>query len=142
MSEVIIFTDGSTLNNQIKGNRKGGVGVFFGDNDERNISLALKESDGNKVTNQVAELLACIKGIEKILLEDTYHEVWWSANNNGLLGFSIFKPCKDVIKYGTQINDPNQIRFELEKAIYIANSGRKGPVIIDIPDNIQRENIN
>ena len=36
MSEVIIFTDGSTLNNQIKGNRKGGVGVFFGDNDERN----------------------------------------------------------------------------------------------------------
>lgn len=74
MSEVIIFTDGSTLNNQIKGNRKGGVGVFFGDNDERNISLALKESDGNKVTNQVAELLACIKGIEKILLEEKIND--------------------------------------------------------------------
>ena len=74
MSEVIIFTDGSTLNNQIKGNRKGGVGVFFGDNDERNISLALKESDSNKVTNQVAELLACIKGVEKILLEEEINE--------------------------------------------------------------------
>ena len=70
MSEVIIFTDGSTLNNQIKGNRKGGIGVFFGDNDKRNISLALKESDNNKVTNQVAELLACTKGIEKILSEE------------------------------------------------------------------------
>ena len=29
MKELIFFTDGSTLNNQEKGNRRGGVGVFF-----------------------------------------------------------------------------------------------------------------
>lgn len=67
MEDIIIFTDGSTLNNQTKGDRKGGIGVFFGDNDERNISLSLEETIENKVTNQVAELLACIKGIEKLV---------------------------------------------------------------------------
>ena len=67
MNQIIIFTDGSTLNNQSKGKRKGGVGVFFGDEDTRNISISLEDTDTNKVTNQVAELLACIKGIEKVV---------------------------------------------------------------------------
>lgn len=67
MENIYIFTDGSTLNNQNKGYRKGGVGVFFNDDDARNISIPLKESPENKVTNQVAELLACIKGIEKVI---------------------------------------------------------------------------
>jgi len=67
MNEIHIFTDGSTLNNQNKGNRVGGVGVFFGDDDYRNISYKLVESSKHKVTNQVAELTACIKAIEKII---------------------------------------------------------------------------
>lgn len=67
MKEIHIFTDGSTLNNQIEGSRCGGVGVFFGENDKRNISFPLKESKKHKVTNQVAELTACIRGIEKLL---------------------------------------------------------------------------
>ena len=62
MKEIIFFTDGSTLNNQSKKNRKGGIGVFFGDNDPRNISEIL-----NNATNQVTELTACIKGIEKLI---------------------------------------------------------------------------
>jgi ribonuclease HI len=67
MKQIIIFTDGAVPNNQTKGNRKGGVGVFFGDNDSRNISLGLKETTSTKVTNQVCELLACIMAIEKII---------------------------------------------------------------------------
>lgn len=64
MKDIIIFTDGAVPNNQKKENRKGGIGVFFGENDERNISLNIKES---KITNQVCELLACIKAIEKVI---------------------------------------------------------------------------
>ena len=63
MDEIHIFTDGSSINNQNKIKRRGGIGVFFGDNDKRNISKPLKTS---KVTNQVAELTACVKGIEKL----------------------------------------------------------------------------
>jgi len=67
MNSLNIFTDGSTLNNQTKGDRRGGIGVFFGDEDERNISISLQETEDNKVTNQVTELLACIKAIEKVM---------------------------------------------------------------------------
>jgi len=45
---------------------------------------------------------------------------------------------RPVTKYAVQILDPNQIKFELEKAYFCATSGRPGPVLIDIPDNLQR----
>jgi len=48
---------------------------------------------------------------------------------------------KPITKYAVQVNDAKKIRYELEKACYLAKSGRPGPVLIDIPDNIQREQI-
>jgi len=66
-TNIDVFTDGSTLNNQTKELRKGGVGVWFGENDSRNISIPLSDKFGNKITNQVAELIACILSIETIL---------------------------------------------------------------------------
>jgi ribonuclease HI len=67
MKEIMVFTDGSTLNNQKKGGRKGGAGVFFKDNDPMNISYPLVENKKFKVTNNVAELTATIMAIETIL---------------------------------------------------------------------------
>ena len=67
MKPIIIFTDGAVPNNQKAGNRKGGVGVFFGKDDPRNISFGMRESTYLKVTNQVCELTACIKAIETIV---------------------------------------------------------------------------
>ena len=68
MKEIHIFTDGATPNNQNKsGNRRGGVGVFFGDNDPRNISFGMIETDKQKVTNNVCELTACIRAIDRIM---------------------------------------------------------------------------
>ena len=61
---MIIYTDGACMNNNNHFNRKGGYGVYFGDNDIRNISMKL---EGSKITNQVAELTACIKAIETII---------------------------------------------------------------------------
>lgn len=48
---------------------------------------------------------------------------------------------KSITKYAVMIKDANQIRFELEKAFHIANSGRKGPVLIDLPMDISRSEI-
>ncbi|HET6884332.1 MAG TPA: thiamine pyrophosphate-binding protein [Pirellulales bacterium] len=47
----------------------------------------------------------------------------------------IFRP---VTKYAVQVDRPERIRFELEKAVHMARAGRPGPVLIDIPDDIQR----
>ena len=46
---------------------------------------------------------------------------------------------KPVVKYSFQIKDPYEIKYQLSKAFDIATSGRPGPVLIDIPDNLQRE---
>ena len=51
----------------------------------------------------------------------------------------IFKP---LTKYAVLLEDPLKIRYELEKATYIAKADRPGPVLLDIPDNLQREDIN
>jgi acetolactate synthase-1/2/3 large subunit len=51
---------------------------------------------------------------------------------------SIFSP---VTKYAVQLQDPNFIRYHLEKAFHIAFSGRPGPVLIDIPDDLQRTEV-
>ncbi len=52
---------------------------------------------------------------------------------------SIFKP---ITKYAVMITDAKKIKYELEKAFYLAQSGRPGPVLIDIPDDLQRAEIN
>ena len=39
------------------------------------------------------------------------------------------------------ITDPNTIRYELEYAYYLATSGRPGPVLIDMPIDIQQKMI-
>ena len=75
--EIMVFTDGSAINNGSK-NAKGGVGVFFADNDPRNISKSIVSSNAssnassngttkNKVTNNICELIGVILAIEKIV---------------------------------------------------------------------------
>lgn len=64
MTKIVIFTDGSVPNNQSKKSKCGGIGVFFGDNDVRNISE--KFTDEIKITNNTMEYLAVIKAVKKL----------------------------------------------------------------------------
>lgn len=48
---------------------------------------------------------------------------------------------KPITKYATMIIKAEDIVFEMEKALYIAMNGRKGPVWIDIPLDIQSAQI-
>lgn len=50
--------------------------------------------------------------------------------------------CSPITKYSIKIIDATKIAYELEKAYHYAMSGRKGPVLLDIPMNIQRTEIN
>lgn len=51
--------------------------------------------------------------------------------------FDITKSVDCMCKYSTMIEDPKDIRYALEKAYYMAMTGRKGPSWIDIPVNYQ-----
>lgn len=48
---------------------------------------------------------------------------------------------KSVTKYAVTVTDPNTIRYHLEKALWLAKTGRPGPVLIDIPLDIQAAEI-
>ena len=47
-----------------------------------------------------------------------------------------------LTKYAVLITDPGKIRYELEKLVYLAQEGRPGPVMLDLPDDLQRAEIN
>lgn len=53
----------------------------------------------------------------------------------------IVEMCKPVTKYAVMVTDWTKIRYELEKAIHIAKSDRPGPVLVDVPDDLQRMDI-
>lgn len=55
----------------------------------------------------------------------------------GIQEFDIMGSVQNMTKYAVMITDPLEVRKELEKAIDIATSGRKGPVWIDVPLDIQ-----
>ena len=60
----------------------------------------------------------------------------------GVQEFDIVSMVKSSTKYAVIIKKPEEIRFHLEKAYHLSNSGRPGPVWIDIPANIQNALIN
>jgi ribonuclease HI len=115
--DIIVYTDGSTLNNQHKGHRKGGIGVFFGDNDSRNKSIKLIESSTNKVTNQVAEISACIEAIESIN-KDTFKSILIKSDSMYTIN-CITKWCKTWEKKGWKKSDGKIIEnLELIQKLY------------------------
>ena len=48
---------------------------------------------------------------------------------------SIVKP---ITKYAKMITDPNSIKYELDLAVHLATTGRQGPVLIDLPIDLQK----
>jgi len=48
---------------------------------------------------------------------------------------------RPVTKYSHMITDPDSVRYHLEKAFYLATSGRPGPCWLDIPLDIQATEI-
>lgn len=51
--------------------------------------------------------------------------------------YDITKTVKHMTKYAAMIENPDNIRYELERAWHLATTGRPGPVWIDIPVNYQ-----
>lgn len=59
----------------------------------------------------------------------------------GFQEIDIVSMAKPVTKYAVHIREPEDIVKELNKAFHIANTGRKGPVLIDLPMNVQRSEV-
>jgi acetolactate synthase I/II/III large subunit len=53
----------------------------------------------------------------------------------------IVSVVKPITKYAKTVLDPASIRYELEKAVYLATHGRRGPVWLDLPLDVQATSI-
>ncbi|MFC6550387.1 thiamine pyrophosphate-binding protein [Cohnella cellulosilytica] len=63
------------------------------------------------------------------------------VRQNGFQETDIVSVVRPLTKYAAMVADASRLRFELEKAWAIAQSGRPGPVLLDIPMNVQRAEI-
>jgi acetolactate synthase-1/2/3 large subunit len=113
---------------------------------KNNIAVALATS-GPGATNLITGICCSFYDSIPVLFITGQVSTFRMVGNTGVrqIGFQetpIVDICNSITKSAVTISDPNSILYELEKAIYIARSGRPGPVLIDIPDNLQRARIN
>lgn len=59
----------------------------------------------------------------------------------GIQEFEIVPSVKNMTKYAVMITDPLSIKRELVKALHIMMDGRRGPVWLDIPQDIQNARV-
>ena len=60
----------------------------------------------------------------------------------GFQELNVIDIVKPITKYAATVMNPADIRYHLEKAVYLATHGRPGPVFVEIPLDVQAEEIN
>lgn len=60
----------------------------------------------------------------------------------GVQEVNIVDMAKPITKYAKLITEPDSIQYELEKAVYLCKEGRPGPVLLDIPVDVQACRVN
>jgi acetolactate synthase-1/2/3 large subunit len=61
---------------------------------------------------------------------------------NGFQETEIVSIVRPITKYSVLVDNVENLRYELEKAIFLTQDKRKGPVLLDIPMNIQQTSLN
>ena len=108
-----------------------------------NIGVAISTS-GPGATNLITGICCSYYDSVPLLIITGQVATFRLSNNTGVrqIGFQetpITNIVKEITKYSITIRKAEDIKYELEKAFFIAKEGRPGPVLIDIPDNLQRE---
>jgi acetolactate synthase-1/2/3 large subunit len=65
----------------------------------------------------------------------------WGTRQYGFQSTPITAIVREITKYAVTITHPSEVIMHLEAAFKIANGMRPGPVLIDLPDDIQRSEI-
>lgn len=60
-----------------------------------------------------------------------------SLRYRGVQEFEIIDSVKNMTKYAVKLKNPKSVKREVNKAIHLAMSGRRGPVWLDVPLDIQ-----
>lgn len=105
-----VYTDGSCINNGKKGS-KGGIGVYFGENDERNVSKSLRLE---KVTNNIAELSALNEALD-ILDNNEEDIIVYTDSKYVILCCTSYGEKQNISNWRNEIPNKNLVRVVYEK---------------------------
>ena len=75
----------------------------------------------------------------QVFLEQTIKNT--NLRQLGIQEINIVDIVKPITKYAVMVERPEDVIYEIQKAITIANDGRPGPTWVDIPANIQNSSI-
>jgi acetolactate synthase-1/2/3 large subunit len=101
-------------------------------------------STGCASTNAVTGVLGawqdgvpCIVVSGQNKLNETSRHTGVPLRTWGQQEFDIVQLVQPITNYAVMITDPKRIAYELDKALYLAQHGRKGPVWLDVPLDVQ-----
>lgn len=105
-------------------------------------------STGCASTNAITAVLSAWQdGIPTIFisgqntLRETTNFTKLAIRTYGQQEADIIEIVKSITKFSTMVTDPNSIRLIMDSAFHEATTGRKGPVWIDVPLDIQSKQI-
>jgi len=109
------------------------------------FGVALATS-GPGATNLITGIGSCFFDSVPVLFITGQVNSYEISNNpdlrqSGFQEMDIVSMVKPITKFAKRITDPNEFSAVLKEAIKIATTGRKGPVLIDIPMDYQRAEI-
>jgi acetolactate synthase-1/2/3 large subunit len=79
-----------------------------------------------------------VKRADRMISSDGKH---LGVRQMGVQEVEIVSLVESITKYAVTVNDPLEIRYHLEKAFFLAQTARPGPVWIDIPLDVQAAQI-
>ena len=108
-----------------------------------NVSVAMATS-GPGATNLLTPMASCYFDSTPVIFitgqVNTFeYKKFPKIRQTGFQETDIVSMAKPITKYAVLIDNIENLRYELEKAFFIAQDGRKGPVLIDIPMDIQQK---
>ena len=65
----------------------------------------------------------------------------WHLRQRGFQETDIVSVVRPITKKAVYVDSPKKIKFYLDEAFFIANDGRKGPVLLDIPMDVFKQEI-
>ena len=75
------------------------------------------------------------------MLEETVRYTGLPIRTYGFQEADIISIVQPITKYAVMLTDASEVAYEIDKALYLMQHGRKGPVWIDVPLDIQNARI-
>jgi len=93
------------------------------------------------VLNAWQDNTACLFISGQCKRKETLKYIGLPIRQVGVQEADIVSIVQSITKYAVMVDNPSDILYHLEKAVFLAKTGRPGPVWIDIPMDVQSANV-